>query len=48
MSNYNSLVLGLQRDVLDSSISVLDIMSKASLVAKKLNVTQFQNWIYSE
>ena len=48
MSNYNSLVLELQRDVLDSSISVLDIMRKASLVAKKLKIKEFEDWIDSE
>ncbi|MEO0541525.1 MAG: hypothetical protein AAFZ80_11770, partial [Cyanobacteria bacterium P01_A01_bin.105] len=44
----NSLVLELQRDALDSSISVLDILRKAYVVARKLDIEQFQKWIELE
>lgn len=48
MSNHNSLFLELQKDVLNSSISVIDIMRKANWIAKKLNAKDFQGWISSE
>jgi hypothetical protein len=43
-----SLVLELQADALDDSISVLNLLRKALVVAKKLNIQKFQLWIESE
>jgi hypothetical protein len=42
------LVIQLQRDALDSSISVSDLLRKALLVATKLNLTEFQTWLRNE
>ncbi|PSF34961.1 hypothetical protein C7H19_18325 [Aphanothece hegewaldii CCALA 016] len=44
----NSLVLELQKDALDSSISVLDLLRKALLVSKKLKIKEFEIWIELE
>lgn len=44
----DSIVLELQRDALDPSISVLSLLRKAYVVARKLNVEQFQEWIELE
>jgi hypothetical protein len=44
----NSIVLELQRDALDPSISVLSLLRKAYVVARKLNIRQFQEWIELE
>ncbi|MEH2359824.1 AbiTii domain-containing protein [Nostoc sp.] len=41
----NSIVLELQKDALDSSISVLSLLRKAYVVARKLNIRQFKEWI---
>lgn len=41
----DSLVLEIQRDALDPSVSVLVLLRKALVVTKKLGVQEFQNWI---
>jgi AbiTii len=43
-----SLVLELQRDVLNPEISVLVLLRKALVVAKKLNIQEFQQWVEKE
>ena len=43
-----SLVLELQKDALNTSISVLVLLRKALVVAKKLNIQEFQDWIQKE
>lgn len=44
----SSLILELQRDALDPSISVLYILRKAGVVASKLNIVEFQQWVELE
>jgi len=44
----SSLVLELQADVLNSSVSVLDLLRKALVVARKLDIKEFQEWIELE
>ncbi len=44
----DSLVLELQRDAIDGSISLLDLLRKALVVARKLNIKEFQHWIQNE
>jgi hypothetical protein len=44
----SSIVLELQRDALNPAISVLSLLRKAYVVARKLNIKQFQEWIDSE
>jgi len=44
----SSLVLELQADALDPSASVLNLLRKALVVAKKLGVQEFQTWIELE
>ncbi|MEJ6486500.1 hypothetical protein N0Y54_35455 [Nostoc punctiforme UO1] len=44
----NSIVLELQRDALNPSISVLILLRKAYVVARKLKIRQFQEWIELE
>lgn len=43
-----SLISELQKETLDSSVSVLDILRKALVVSKKLNVEEMKNWIILE
>lgn len=43
-----SLVLELQRDAMDSSVSLTDLLRKALVVARKLGVEDFQSWITNE
>ena len=43
-----SLVLQLQNESLDSSVPILDLLRKALVIATKLNITEFQNWINLE
>ncbi len=43
-----SLVLELQRDALDTSVSVTDLLRKALLVATKLNLRPFHVWVERE
>jgi hypothetical protein len=44
----NSLVLELQRDALNPSTSILVLLRKALVVAKKLNIKEFQDWVEKE
>lgn len=44
----NSLVLELQTDALNPSISVLNLLRKALVVARKLDIKEFQEWIELE
>lgn len=44
----NSLVFELQTDALDDSVSVLNLLRKALVVAKKLDIQEFENWIELE
>ena len=44
----DSLVLELQRDAMDGSISLLDLLRKAQVVARKLNIQELQHWIQNE
>ncbi|GAB1541151.1 hypothetical protein NUACC21_38210 [Scytonema sp. NUACC21] len=41
----NSLVLDLQRDAFDPSVSVLNLLRKALVVSQKLALKEFQEWI---
>jgi AbiTii len=43
-----SLVLQLEGECLDSSVSILDVLRKALVVARKLGVKDFQAWIEKE
>ncbi|MBW4558209.1 MAG: hypothetical protein KME59_20210 [Trichormus sp. ATA11-4-KO1] len=43
-----SLVLELQRDALESSVSVLNLLRKALVVAKKLGIEEFKQWVELE
>jgi hypothetical protein len=43
-----SLVEELQKDALNSSVSVLDLLRKALVVATKLNIDEFKEWIELE
>jgi hypothetical protein len=43
-----SLVLDLQRDALDTSVELLTLLRKSLVVARKLNIQEFQLWIQSE
>jgi len=42
------LVLELQRDALNPAISVLVLLRKALVVARKLNIQEFQHWVEKE
>lgn len=44
----SSLVMELQRDSLDSKVSIADLIKKAYVVARKLNVLEFQEWLNNE
>jgi hypothetical protein len=44
----SSLVLQLQGECLDSSVSILEILRKALVVAQKLGVKDFQAWAERE
>lgn len=43
-----SLVLELQRDALDKSVSTTDLLRKALVVARKLKVTDLVEWLTHE
>lgn len=43
-----SLVLELRRDALDKNVSVADLLRKALVVARKLVVKEFEEWIDGE
>ena len=44
----SSLILELQADTLNSAVSTLDVLRKALVVAKKLGIEKFQQWIEME
>ena len=44
----DSIVIELQRDALDRNCRVTDLLRKAFVVAKKLNTSEFENWITKE
>ena len=44
----SSLVLELQRDALDKSINVSDLLRKAMVVSKKLGINEIEEWISRE
>jgi hypothetical protein len=44
----NSIILELQRDALNPSISVLTLLRKAFVVARKLKIKEFEAWIELE
>lgn len=44
----DSLVLELQQNALDTSISVLVLLRKALVVSKKLKIEEFQDWLQKE
>ncbi|MDU8605054.1 hypothetical protein [Pseudomonas syringae group sp. 247E2] len=43
-----SLVLDLQRDVLDRSIHITDLLRKALLVSRKLKIADIEEWLSAE
>lgn len=48
MPNTNSIVLELQREVLDERVRTTSLLRKALVVAKKLRVKDFEEWINKE
>ena len=44
----DSLVLELQREAMDSSVPIADLLRKAKTVAVKLDIKEFQDWIEKE
>jgi hypothetical protein len=44
----NSVIIELQREALDKNIRVSDLLRKALVVAHKLKLTEFQEWIEKE
>lgn len=44
----NALTLELQRDAMDSSVALTDLLRKALVVARKLKIAEFQRWIECE
>ncbi|MGI9533388.1 MAG: hypothetical protein ACR2NW_00420, partial [Thermodesulfobacteriota bacterium] len=44
----SSVILELQNDALNKDVSVTDLLRKASVVARKLKITEFEKWIQSE
>lgn len=42
------IVLELEREALDDNISIESLMRKAYLVARKLNLSEFEEWITQE
>jgi hypothetical protein len=44
----NSIVLELQKEALDQNISISTLLRKALIIAKKLKITEFENWILNE
>ncbi len=43
-----SIVLELQRDALNREVPISDLLRKAFVVAKKLKITEFENWVTHE
>lgn len=48
MSKKNSLILEIQQIAMDNSVEISDLLRKALLVAKKLGLQNFQEWIGHE
>ncbi len=48
MSKEDSLILEIQQIAMDNSVEVTDLLRKALLVAKKLGLQEFQEWIGNE
>ncbi|MCE7056883.1 hypothetical protein LZF95_19545 [Algoriphagus sp. AGSA1] len=48
MSTNNSIILELQREAADSSISVTSLLRKSKVIATKLGLVDFLKWIDSE
>lgn len=46
--NLGSVVLELQRDALDRSVPITDLLRKAYVIAKKLHITDFEVWAGQE
>jgi hypothetical protein len=44
----SSIVLELQRDAITPSVSILNLLRKALIVARKLGLSEFQQWIELE
>ncbi len=44
----NSIVLELQKDALDANISIVQLLRKALLISRKLNLKDFEKWINYE
>ena len=44
----NSIVLELQRDAMESSITVSDLLRKSLVVARKLEIADFEEWVSLE
>ena len=44
----SSLVLDLQQEILKSDCDILNALRKAHLIASKLNLIEFDNWIKQE
>ncbi|MEM7203919.1 MAG: hypothetical protein AAF628_26900 [Planctomycetota bacterium] len=44
----SKIVLELQRDALDSAVSISDLLRKSLLVARKLGLTDFEAWVKKE
>lgn len=44
----SSIVIELQKDALNKSVSATDLLRKAFVVARKLRLTEFQEWIEKE
>lgn len=43
-----ALTLELQRDAMDSSVALIDLLRKAFVVARKLKIVEFQRWVEYE
>lgn len=44
----SKIVIDLQKDILNSEIDILSILRKAKIIASKLNLVDFENWINNE
>lgn len=44
----NSIILDLQQEISNSNCDVLSVLRKAHLIASKLKLTEFDNWIQNE
>lgn len=44
----SSVVIGIQKDVIDSNKSVSDILRQSFILARKLKISDFEHWIHQE